>query len=139
MFYPNDGNADPTQILPSQRGLKLASLHINKLTIHIDELRIPLANNNVDILSINETKLDINTSDNEVHIPGYEIIRHYRVTNGGGGVCFYVKKNAINFTIRNDLHMDALENLCLEIRRPRSKPAVVVTWYKPPDYSIGIF
>ena len=45
---PNDGNADPTQILPSQRDLKLASLNINKLTTHIDYLRILLANNDVD-------------------------------------------------------------------------------------------
>lgn len=44
----------------------------------------------------------------------------------GKGLCFYAK-NATNVTIRNDLHMDALENLCLEIRRPRSKPVVVVT------------
>ena len=77
---PNDGNADPTQILPSQHSLTLASLNINKLTTHIYELRILLANNDVDIiLSINETKLNSNTSDDEVHIPGYEIIRHGRV------------------------------------------------------------
>ena len=89
---PNDGNADPTQILPSQHSLTLASLNINKLTTHIDELKIFLANNDIDILSINETKLNTNTSDDEVHIPGYEIIRRDRVTNGGGGICFYVKK-----------------------------------------------
>lgn len=93
--------------MPSQRGLKLASLNINKLTIHIDELWILLANNDVDILSINETKLNTNTRDDEVHIPGCEIICRDRVTNGGGGVGFYVK-NAINFTIRNDLHLDSL-------------------------------
>ena len=68
------------EILPSQRGLQLSSLNINKLTTHIYELRILLANNDVDIiLSIIETKLNSNTSDDEVHIPGYEIIRHGRV------------------------------------------------------------
>lgn len=35
--------------------------------------------------------------------------------------------------------MDTLENLCLEIQKPRSKPFVVATWYRPPDSSIGIF
>ena len=49
-------------------------------------------NNDIDILSINATKLDINTSDNEVHIPGYEIIRCDRVTNGRGGGLFLCKK-----------------------------------------------
>ena len=41
----NDDGADPTQILPPKRGLKLASLNTNKLTTHIDELRVLLANN----------------------------------------------------------------------------------------------
>ena len=31
------------------------------------------------------------------------------------------------------------ENLCLEIQKPRSKPFVVATWYRPPDSPIGIF
>ena len=75
---------------------------------------------------------------NEVNILGYDIIRRDRITNGGGGVCFYVK-NSINFTIRNDLNIDTLENLCLEIQKPRSKPFVVATWYRPPDSPIGIF
>ena len=35
--------------------------------------------------------------------------------------------------------MDTLENLCLEIQKPRSKPFVVATWYRPPDSPIGIF
>ena len=52
---------------------------------------------------------------------------------------FLCEKCSINFTIRNDLNMDTLENLCLEIQKPRSKPFVVATWYRPPDSSIGIF
>ena len=45
-------------MLPSQRGFKLASLNINKLITHIDQLRILLAHNELDILSINQTKLN---------------------------------------------------------------------------------
>ena len=80
----NDKGADPTQILPLQRGLKLASLNANKWTTHIDELRVLLANNDTDILSINETKLIKNASDDEVHIPRYDIIRRDRIVKGGG-------------------------------------------------------
>ena len=86
----NDEGADPTQILPPKRGLKLASLNTNKLTTHIDELRVLLANNDTDVLSINETKLIKNAGDDEVHISGYDIIRCDRIVKGGGGVCFYV-------------------------------------------------
>ena len=70
----NDEDADPTQILPPKPGLNLASPNTNKLTTHIDELRVLLANNDTDVLSINETKLIKNASDDEVHIPGYDIM-----------------------------------------------------------------
>ena len=40
---------EPTSVLPFQRGFKLASLNINKLITHIDQLRILLAHNEIDI------------------------------------------------------------------------------------------
>ena len=79
---------------------------------------------------LNET-----TTDNEVNILGYTIVRRDRISKGGGGVCFYVK-SSINFTIRKDLNVDTLENLSLEIQEPSCKPFVVVTWYRPPDSPI---
>ena len=78
--------------MPSQRGFKLASLNINKLTTHIDELRFFLAHNEIDILSMNAIKLNETIGDNEVNILGYDVVRRDRTTDGGGGVCFYVKK-----------------------------------------------
>ena len=74
-----------------------------------------------DILSINETRLDDSISDDEVYIPGYDIIRRDRDHNGrfGGGICIYVRSN-INFSLRPDLSDIHLENLCIEIRKPRS-------------------
>lgn len=53
-------------------------------------------------------------------------------------MCFFVK-NSINFSTRHDLNVDDLENLCVEIQNPRSKPFLVVTWYRPPDSLTGIF
>lgn len=66
---------------------KLASLNINSLLAHIEELRVLLADLPIDVLAINETKLDSAVNDNEVYIPGYEIIRSDRYFNGrsGGG------------------------------------------------------
>ena len=134
----NQRDEKSISILPHVRGFRMASLNINQLTTHIDELRILLANNDIDIISINETKLNESIRDHEVHIPGYEVIRRDRLKKCGGGVCFYVK-NSINFTVRNDLHMDAIENLCLEVHKPNSKSFVIVTWYRPPNSPIGIF
>lgn len=85
----------PTPVLPPWHGFKLASLNINKLTAHIDELRILLANNKIDVMSINETKLGETITENEVNIPAYDIVWRDRLTNDGGGVCFYMKNEMI--------------------------------------------
>ena len=126
--------------LPPTRGFKLASLNITSLRKHIDELRVLLADNSLDVLSINETRLDDSVTDNEVHIPGYDIIRRDREYNGrfGGGVCIYVR-STINYSLRPDLSVAHLENVCVEIRKPRSKPFLITTWYRPPNSSTEIF
>ena len=141
MFSPieNHENLDTYEFLPSKGGFKLASLNINSLLAHIEELRVLLADLSIDVLAINETKLDSTVNDNEVYIPGYEIIRRDRYLKGrsGGGVCLYVP-STINYSIRSDLSTE-LETVTIEIRKPRSKPFVVSTWYRPPNSLVDIF
>ena len=124
-------------ILPIGRGFKMASLNINSLLAHIDELRVFMSNNKLDVLAINETKLDDSISDVELNIYGYDLIRRDRHRNGGG-VCFFVK-SSINYTIRPDLRLEKLENLCIEIHKTNCKPFLIVTWYRPPSSNIDIF
>jgi len=99
----------------------------------MDELRILLADSPVAVLSINETRLDDLVKDSDVYIPGSEIILRDREINGrfGGGVCFYIHTN-INYSIRSDLNVPALEYVCIEIRETGSRPFLLVTWYSPP-------
>ena len=40
---------------------------------------------------------------------------------------------------RLDLNIEHLENLCIEIRKPRAKSFLVTTWYRPPDSTVGKF
>ena len=134
---PSQNYNESTLALPFKHSFKLACLNIASLTAHIDELRAFLANNHIDILSINETKLDETIRDCGVNISGHDIVRRDRNRNGGR-VFFFVKKS-INFSIRNDLKMDELENLSLEIRKPRSKSFIVTTWYRPPGSLTGVF
>ena len=56
----------------------------------------------------------------------------------GGGVCLYIRSN-INFKVRYDLQSELLENLTVEITKPRSKSILVATWYRPPDSSVSLF
>lgn len=99
-----------------------------------------LSDRPIDILAINESKLDDTISDNEIHISGYESIRSDRSTNGrsGGGVCFFIRSE-INYSVRSDLICEHLESLTVEIKKPRSRPFAVMTWYRPPDSSIDLF
>ena len=52
---------------------------------------------------------------------------------------FTLKLNSFNFVIRRDLNMNDLENLCLEIQKPCSKPFLLVSWYRPPCSSAELF
>jgi exonuclease III len=112
----------------------MACLNINSLVAHIDQLRIFLSTHKIDILAINETKLDSTITSNEIHISGYDIARRDRPLNGrhGGGVCIFIKNN-LNFRFRNDLQSENLELLAIEIIKPRSRPFLVATWYRPPN------
>ena len=107
----------------------MASLNITSSTKHINELRILLANYPLDVISINEMTLDQGILNSEIHIPVYEIVQRDRNRNGGG-VCFYIK-TAINYSVRTYLKINNLGNLCLEIRKPNSKPFGIVAWYRP--------
>ena len=96
--------------------------------------------NKIDVLCINETKLDSTIKDHEVCLAGFELVRRDRIVNGrnGGGVCIYIWCN-LNYKIRNDLISENLENLTVEIKKPRSKSILVSTWYTPPDSPVSHF
>ena len=48
-------------------------------------------------------------------------------------------KSTIHFSVRTDLSINQLENLCIEIRKPNSKPFIIDNWYRPPNSSIELF
>ena len=139
-----NSQSDSLLFVPSKRGFKIACLNVRSLLAHIDELRILLADRPIDVLAINETWLVSTKSDNDVYISGYQIKRRDRVDGhfddgeSRGGVCFYVRDN-LNFSLRRDLSVDHLENLCIEIRKPSCKPFLLVTWYRPPSYTVDKF
>ena len=137
--YTNN-KGDPSTINPFGRGFVTAALNINSLLAHLDDLNFFLLDSKIDVLAINETKIDISVNDNEIYLPGFEVVRKDRSVNGrsGGGVCIYLRSN-INYQIRNDLCDDRHECVVIEIIRPHSRPFIVSTWYKPPNSPQDIF
>ena len=124
--------------LPKMRGFKIAFLNICSLTCHYDELCVFMEDRAIDILGLNETRLDNTFADSQFDIEGYDIIRRDR-NRHGGGVAFYVAQS-LTYVNRQDLlsHED-LEILTVEIKKPKSKPFLVTTWYRPPDSKVEIF
>ena len=96
-----------------------------------------MQNQPFDILTLNETRLDNSILDCEVQISGYDIIRRDRNRNGGG-VAIYIRES-IPYMDRKDLIPDALESICIEIKKPKSKPMLISSWYRPPNSNIDLF
>ena len=48
-------------------------------------------------------------------------------------------ENRLTYSVRTDLNISNLENLCPEIRKPNSKPFIIVTWYRPPNSPNEVF
>jgi hypothetical protein len=53
-------------------------------------------------------------------------------------IALYIK-TAINANLRQDLIPDGLEAICLEIKRTKSKPFFVISWFRPPNSPTEIF
>ena len=83
-------------VFPRTVASKEASLNMNSLSAHIDEIRILLNDKFLDVLAIQETKLNNSHRDSEFYIPRFDLVRRDRISDGDGGVCFYIK-SSINF------------------------------------------
>ena len=85
----------------------MASINMNSLLKHIDDLRIILEKHLLDALAINESKIDEYFSNNEIKICSYVSYRKDRNRIGGGIV----------------LHV-----VCIEICRQHGK-TLISAWY----------
>jgi len=112
-------------------------LNVNSLLKHIDEIRHLLLSASFDIFAINESKIDELIPNNEIGIPGYNLIRKDR-NRAGGGVVLYIRDN-IPFSDREDVAPSSLGMVCAEISRPHSKSFLVCTWYRPPNSDTNLF
>ena len=56
----------------------MAALNINSLLAHLDDLKFFVLDSKIDVLAINETKIDSSVNDNEIYLPGFEVVRKDR-------------------------------------------------------------
>ena len=128
--FSSGAHVQPNLGIPVTRGFKIASINLASLYKNIDQLRIYMLSKTVDILAINETRLDSSIQDGEVSIPGYTLERKDRNRNGGG-VALYIT-DSINYKRLIDLPDDNIELISIQVSKPKAKPFIVCTWYRPP-------
>ena len=125
------------QHLGFKKGMAIASLNINGLRSHLDEVRLMMKRLGIHILALNETKLDRSIPKELNKVSGYQQMR-LDSTCHGGGISIYIR-DSINFKPRDDISADGLELICIGIEAPKSKPFLVIAWYRPPSDPVGSF
>ena len=120
-----------------KKGMAIASLNVNGLRSHLDEIRLLIRNLRLHILALNETKLDSNFSKELTSVAGYQQERLDR-NSSGGGVSIFIR-DSTKYKPRPDVPKDDLELICIEVEPPKSKPFLLVAWYRPPSSPVGSF
>lgn len=113
-------------------GFIMCSHNINRISNKFDEIKHNLldAKNPPHIIGFCETFLDNSTTDNEIEIQNYSLIRKDRVTHGGGLLIYF--SNNVNCRRLEELKSD-LETVWLEVKPDHRKSFLVCFVYRPPQ------
>ena len=115
------------------KGLHFVSLNVRSLLPKISELSIITQRIRPAALHLCETRLDQTVTDSEIAIQGYHVVRNDRNRNGGG-VPIYIRSD-IAFNTRLDLMSDSIEAIWVDMLLPKTKPILVGSIYRPPNYN----
>ena len=98
--------------LGHRKGMVIASVNVNSLLLHIDEIRTLVKDLGIHILAINEAKLDENIHDDLVSIEAYTM-RRCDCNRHGGGLAIYIRDSIYDkCKLRNDIPVSSLETMC---------------------------
>ena len=119
----------------SGKGLKFVHLNICHLLPKVSQLQDLLYRETKDvpnICGISESYLNESILDNEIIIPGFNVIRRDRPGRSGGGVVVYVLDRH-SYVRRTDLEWNFVESIWIELKITNSKPCIICNVYRPPD------
>ena len=120
-----------------RKGMAIASLNVNGLRSHFDEVKILMADLGIHILALNETKLAPDYPKELTNVAGYQQ-EHMERTCNSGGVSIYIR-DSIKYKPRPDVPVDDLEIICIEVEALKSKSFLVLAWYRPPCDPVASF
>ncbi len=114
-----------------KNNFSVGMLNINTIINKFHDIAFILNKQLLDILIINESKLNKNIDDSLFTTNHYDLIRRDRLTDGGGGVLIFIKKNIvrskteINFESSNEI-------INFIISLPENKKIGIIAAYRPP-------
>ena len=94
------------QHIELKKGMKVASMNVNGLRNHLDEIKLIIRSLYIHILALNETKLDYPREFTS--IPGHHQERLDR-TGHGGGVSVYIG-DSIKYALHSDVPIDDMKS-----------------------------
>ena len=127
----NEGFTSVKNSLSEHPGLEVGHMNVNGLRGKLSEVRMLLQNTGLDILAITETKITGDTTDDEIGIDSYCIVRKDRDSNGGG-VMLYYKDTLIAYGERKLKVVENIEGTFISVKS-QSQTWLVASVYRPPD------
>ena len=113
-------------------GLNIGFLNICSLYYKVPEVRLLCDKFKFDVLALNETWLNKDIADNEISIPGYNILRNDRESHGGG-TAFYIKDD-IKYVDREDIYKNHdIESCWIELSNKNENVLLIGNIYRPPS------
>ena len=112
------------QQLGFRKGMVIASLNVNDLRGHFDEVKVLLNDLGIHILAFNEVKIDKLVPKELNDITGFQQQRLDRTRNGGG-VSLH-SRDSVRFMPRDDLPVEGFELICVKDSPPKGKRFLII-------------
>ena len=129
--------------LKGLRGACFASVNIHSVVTKHDDIMVLLNNSELDYLGLTESWLNASTSDNELSVDGYSMLRCDRrpvLEKGGGGILVYMRKHHCFKGIESwNLICQDVEWVWSLLSFKHMRPTYICTLYRPPSGSIPAF
>lgn len=125
--------------LSEKKGLKIVNWNIRSLKHKFKQFECIFDSVKIDIICLSETWLKADTTNDQIAVQGYHLLRSDRKTKGkgrGGGLCAYIlDKYMVNSSKYQDLDVNTqhLETMTFELNLPQTRPIVIIQFYRPPN------
>lgn len=120
----NSSSVVRPQLSALHLNIRSLNKHYNELCTFLDTISIQF-----DLIACSETWIAPQVDTDCFDIQGYNMLMDNRLFSTGGGVALYLK-SSFDYSLRNDLKMDCLENIWVE-----TNDLLIGVIYNPPGRS----